>query len=129
MRPLPLALLIALAASATAADRPSRVPDAAPAGPPVSCVGLPQIRETRVRDDRTIDFVMRDGRVYRNVLPANCPELGFEQRYSYETSLSELCSTDIIHVLHATGPFQGASCGLGQFQPVTLAAQGRGAKR
>lgn len=117
---MPLIALALLAAAAPAADR-DRVPDATPAGPAVSCVNLTQIRETRVRDDRTIDFVMRGGQVYRNTLPHGCPELGFERRFGYETSLSQLCSVDIITVLRVSPISRGASCGLGNFQPVTLA--------
>ena len=57
---------------------------------------------------------------YRNVLPQSCPELGFERAFSYETSLSQLCSTDIITVFrNGSALHRGASCGLGQFQPVT----------
>ena len=120
MRRLPLALFVILAATASAADRRSRVPEAVPAGPSVSCIHLSQIRESRVRDDRIIDWMMRNGRVYRTTLTSACPELGFEQRFGYETSLSELCSTDIVTVLHDTGPPRGASCGLAPFHPVTL---------
>ena len=92
---------------------------ARPDGKPVSCVQLRQIRETRVRDDSTIDFYMLGGKVYRNTLPNSCPQLGFEERFSYATSLSQLCSVDIITVLYSSPPTRGASCGLGQFQPVT----------
>jgi hypothetical protein len=61
-------------------------------------------------------------KVYRNTLPYSCPQLGFEERFLYKTSLSQLCSTDIITVLTSGGPdlSRGASCGLGQFQPVEL---------
>ena len=124
---VPLALAAAVGGVAVARDHADKVPVATPAGPPVSCVPLAAIRETRVRDDRTIDFFMRGGRspVYRVTLPEGCPDLGFEQRFAYETSLSQLCSTDIITVLH-TAPIQrGASCGLAPFQPVTLPARGR----
>ena len=115
-------LLLALAFLAAAAPARDRVPAATPAGAAIGCVQLIAIQETRVRDDPTIDFVMRGGRVYRHTLPQSCPELGFEQRFAYATSLSQLCSVDIITVLHATGGLQrGASCGLGKFQPVTLA--------
>ena len=115
-------ILVAAAATvaATAADR-NRVPGATPAGKPVSCIPLAQIRQSLVRDDRTIDFVMTGRRVYRTTLPNACPSLGFEQHFAYETSLSQLCSTDIITVLYAAPIGRGASCGLGQFQPVTLA--------
>ncbi len=116
---IPLTTLLLIAT--TAADR-RRVPEATPTGPAVSCIPLTQIRESRVRDDRTIDFIMAGRqRAYRVTLPQACPELGFEQRFSYETSLSQLCSTDIITVLRDAPVSRGASCGLGQFEPVTLA--------
>ena len=90
-----------------------------PAGKAVDCVPLTAIRSTRVRDDRTIDFYMTGKRVYRNVLPHRCPELGFEERFSYSTSISQLCSVDIITVLHSPPVMRGASCGLGAFQPIS----------
>ena len=111
------AALIAIAGPAVARDR--SVPPVTPNGKPESCVDLQNIRETRVRDDRTIDFYMRNGKVYRNTLPNKCPQLGFEERFMYETSLSKLCNVDIITVLQEPGPMRGASCGLGDFQPVT----------
>ena len=116
---LPLLLMLLTTTGALAADR-QRVPPATLVGEPVSCIPLQAIRESRVYDDRTIDFVMSGKRAYRNVLPHACPGLGFERRFAYETSLSQLCSTDIVTVLYQTGPARGASCGLGQFQPVTL---------
>lgn len=96
---------------------------AKPSGKPVSCIPLTHIRESRVRDDQTIDFYMNGGTVYRNALPNSCPQLGFEKRFAYKTSLSQLCSTDIITVLVEPGISRGASCGLGQFQPVTGAGK------
>jgi hypothetical protein len=116
MRKLALALPLVLAAA-------DRVPEATPAGKPQSCIPLNFIRESRVRSDSVIDFVMRDRRVYRVTLPQGCPSLGFEQRFAYQTSLSQLCSTDIITVLYQSGPTRGASCGLAPFQPVTLPAR------
>lgn len=101
--------------------RADRVPAAKPAGPMQGCIPLAQIRESRVRDDRTIDFRV-GSQWYRNTLPYQCSSLGFERAFSYETSLSQLCSTDIIHVIeHAGGPSRGAACGLGRFVPVELA--------
>ena len=92
-----------------------------PAGKPENCIQLRSIRETRVRSDQVIDFYMNGNKVYRNRLPHSCPQLGFEERFLYKTSLSQLCSVDIITVLTGSGPsaMQGASCGLGKFQPVT----------
>ena len=113
-------LLLAVLAITPAASR-ERLPLATPAGKPVDCVSIPQLRESRVRDDRTIDFYATGRRVYRVTLPQACPGLGFEQRFSYATSLGRLCSTDIITVLYSTPATRGASCGLAPFQPVTLA--------
>ena len=110
-----------IVATASAAAREKGPPPATPTGEPADCVQLANIRETRVRDDRTIDFIMRNGAVYRNTLAYSCPQLGFEESFSYETSLSRLCSVDIITVLQRAGGIQrGASCGLGRFQPVKL---------
>jgi hypothetical protein len=93
---------------------------------PLDCVQLTRIRNTNVRDDRTIDFIMINGDVYRNSLANSCPQLGFERRFSYQTSLSQLCSVDIITVLTAGGPnnlMRGASCGLGKFQKMEKAGK------
>jgi hypothetical protein len=120
-RPL-LALLALSALAAPAFARPLKPEEEAkiqPAGKPVDCIPNNQIRETRVRDDSTIDFYMNGKTVYRNKLPQSCPQLGSEERFGYETSINQLCSVDIIHVLYSSPPMRGASCGLGQFQPIT----------
>ena len=123
MRLAPL-LLLGLLAAAPARDR---VPPATPAGEPVDCLPITRLRESRVRSDQVIDFYTTGRRVYRVTLPQSCPGLGFEERFSYETSLSQLCSTDIITVLRQAGGLQrGASCGMARFQPVTLAGRQRG---
>jgi hypothetical protein len=114
--------LIAVAAPGAARDR-NVVPAATPAGEPRNCVPITQLRESLVRSDRVIDFRTTGGRdrFYRVTLPQSCPGLGFERRFSYATSLSQLCAQDIITVLYQTGPVRGASCGLAPFQPVTIA--------
>jgi hypothetical protein len=121
IRPLvTAALVIALAGPALARPlKPEQEAKIQPAGPPVNCISNHQISETRVRDDSTIDFYMLGGKVYRNKLPNSCPQLGFEERFGYETSIDQLCNVDIIHVLYSSPPMRGASCGLGQFQPIT----------
>lgn len=115
------AALIAGAAAADAAPRDRNAWKAAtPSGKPIDCLRVQNIRETRVRDDRTIDFYMLGGKqVYRNTLPQSCPSLGFEQRFAYRTQINQLCAVDTITVL-MNGPIRrGATCGLGQFQPIT----------
>ncbi len=100
-------------------------PVATPTGAkPIGCVLLQSIRETRVVDDKTIDFYMRDGRVLRNNLPGSCPQLGFERAFSYSTSINQLCNVDIITVIQqSAGIRRGASCGLGMFMPITPPAR------
>ncbi len=99
------------------------VPAARVVGEPVSCLPLQSIRESRVRDDWTIDFRTSGGRWYRNTLPNRCNGLGFERSFSYATSLTQLCNVDIITVISTAGggPINRGSCGLGQFTPVELA--------
>ena len=122
MRPLTIVAAATLLALLPGAARDQSVPEAAPAGEPVSCVPLRQIDRTAVHGDRVIDFHMRGGKVYRNELPFACPQLGFEERFLYKTSGVELCSVDTVTVLTgSSGIDRGATCGLGKFQPVTLA--------
>jgi hypothetical protein len=118
---LGLAIAATGASAETRAERKAAALAAAkPAGEPVSCIPISAIRNTRVRSDQVIDFFMNSKKVYRNTLPNSCPQLGFEEAFGYETSLSQLCSTDIITVLQqGAGGGRGSSCGLGQFQPVT----------
>ena len=90
-----------------------------------NCIMPSRIRSTHVIDDQTIDFEMLGGDVYRNSLPHKCPSLGFEERFSYKLSTSQLCSVDIIYVLHNYGGSlsQGAGCGLGKFQKMEKVAK------
>ena len=118
--PLIAALAFAAIAAPGAAKDRNQVPEAIPDGKPQSCIQLNQIRASHVHGDSVIDFEMSGGKVYRNTLPNSCPNLGFEERFSYKTSINQLCSVDIITVLQSPGLSRGASCGLGEFQPVKL---------
>lgn len=113
--------LVLSGSSALARER--TVPAATPIGAAQSCIQLHSIQESRVRSDKVIDFRLSGNKWYRNELPNSCPSLGFEERFMYQTSLSQLCSVDIITVLHTSGSGldRGASCGLGKFQPVSIA--------
>jgi hypothetical protein len=115
--------LLAGGSTAIAKRAKDEVPAAVSTGKSVSCIPITQIRESRVRNDRVIDFRMSGKKWYRNTLPLDCPSLGFEERFSYTTSLSQLCSQDIITVLRtggAGGLDRGPSCGLGKFEPVEI---------
>ncbi|HEX8064502.1 MAG TPA: DUF6491 family protein [Allosphingosinicella sp.] len=96
--------------------------EARPVGEPVDCVELSRIDHTRVRDNRTIDFHMRGREVYRNRLPNKCPGLAFEDSFTYRTSLSRLCSVDLIMV-NNRGGIAGPACALGPFQRIGTEAR------
>ena len=111
------------ACSNTAPSNPMPVAPAAKVfGEPVSCLQLNQFRNTRIRDDSTIDFMGPGNKVWRNTLPNSCSGLRAEDAFTYETSLSQLCNVDIIYVLRRIGGGlqRGPGCGLGQFVPVEL---------
>ncbi|KQT31978.1 hypothetical protein ASG29_08930 [Sphingomonas sp. Leaf412] len=118
LRPIAILLLLSTATAGSARDR---IPAAVPDGAPRACVPLQKLRESIVRSDRIIDFRIARDRYYRVTLPQACPGLGFERRFSYATSLSQLCAQDIITVLMQAPPMAGASCGLAPFQPVRIA--------
>jgi len=118
-----------LALSACSYDRPADTPAVSPAataiGPAQSCLSLAQISSTRIRDDYTIDFMGAGDKVWRSTLPNRCSGLKSADAFSYETSLTQLCGTDIIRVLERMGgtPQPGAACGLGPFVPVKLSGK------
>ncbi len=118
---LPMSAALVLTVPALA-DMPDAAA-AAPEGKTVSCVTLSQVESTQVLDDKTVIFKMRGGnpRYYKNTLPYKCPQLGYEKAFSYRTSTNQICSVDIITVLHnfGGGPQDGSSCGLGKFEPYT----------
>ncbi len=121
----------ALAAASLALSACSAVPEPAvePAPTPQvasgeRCISIAAIASSRIIDDSTIDFQMRDGRMLRNSLPQACPSLRLEEAFTYSTSLSQLCASDIITVVQqAGGPRLGASCSLGTFTPRTAASE------
>ena len=80
------------------------VPPARPIGAARNCIPINSIRESRVLDDWTIDFNTGGRQWYRVTLPQRCNSLGLYRAFKYETSLSELCNTDIITVMEFGGP-------------------------
>lgn len=113
---------VAGAASAGARDRAQVPDDLQPNGDAIDCVRQSAVRETRIRDDRTIDFVMPGGKTYRNTLPQACPNLATYHAFVHNVPVDQYCSGDTITVL-ITGatPIPGATCVLGAFQPMAKA--------
>lgn len=88
-------------------------------GAPQDCIRANDISHTRIRNDQTIDFVMRGQQVYRNVLPYRCSGLATYDRFRYSPATSQLCSVETITVVTTDGS-PGPTCGLGKFQRIEL---------
>jgi hypothetical protein len=73
-----------------------------------TCLSVRQIRDTRVRDVSTIDFQMRDRRVFRNTLAAPCNQLRFSA-FGYHARSGQICDRQAIRLA------QGGTCILGNF--------------
>lgn len=114
------ALVIAGCTPVEGGDRfVSEAPTASVTGEAVSCVNTTSIRQSRVHDDRTIDFEI-GSRTYRNTLGQGCSGLGFEKSFTYRTSINRLCAGEIVYVLRTVGgrPERGPGCSLGEFVPI-----------
>lgn len=88
-------------------------------GAPQDCIRVSDISHTRIRNNSTIDFVMRGQQVYRNVLPHSCSGLATYDRFSYSPATSQLCSVETITVITTDGS-PSVTCGLGKFQRIQL---------
>ena len=125
---IPAALALAALAGCTGTDGTARSSDswalatANPVAPPVSCIEKAWIAGVAVRDDRTVDFSLDDGRLMRNRLPQVCQSL-HGSRFIYRSSTDRLCSTDTITLVRADGSAR-ASCGLGSFQQIAVPPRG-----
>ena len=128
---LPLAALAASCAPTDPAARAeadaARVPAAKVIGEGQSCINRDQVRQTLVRSANVIDFEMQSGKVYRNTLRQRCPGLLLDRAITYETSISQLCTQQIVYALQTIGgtPQRGAACSLGAFVPVEYVEKGK----
>jgi uncharacterized protein DUF6491 len=85
------------------------------------CIDTRRISSTRIVDNQNILFEMRDRTIYHNQLPRKCMGLRSGKTISYRTSLSRLCSNDLITLLDSfgMGMSRGPSCAIGKFRPVS----------
>ena len=131
--PLPL-VMASCAPSDPAADAAraaasiAAAPEATVTGPGQNCINRSQVRASIVRSDRVIDFEMAGGKVYRSTLPNRCPALSFDRAITYETSIDQLCTQQIVYSLQniAGVPQRGAGCALGEFVPVEYVRKTKG---
>ena len=101
----------------TEAEPPEELAKFTMTGETEQCLNLSTIRNTPVLDDQHILFETRNGNTYLKKLPYRCSGLGFEESFSYATSLNKLCRQDIIRVLNrGGGGGVRNTCGLGPFE-------------
>jgi len=114
--------------AARAAAAIAAAPEVKVTGPGQNCINRSQVRATVVRSDRVIDFEMNGGKVYRNTMKSRCPGLGWDRAITYETSIDQLCTPQIVYSLTNIGgvPQRGAGCSLGEFVPVEYVKKTKG---
>jgi hypothetical protein len=87
-----------------------------------ACLNHPTIRRTRVLNDRNIVFTTRDGKIYNNQLPRQCPSLRRGSLVNYGIEHSRLCAGSSFQVLweiSAKNYTPAFVCQLGAFIPIT----------
>lgn len=91
---------------------------------PVRCVDTMRIRDVDVVDNQNLLFHMVNGTIYHNRLSQRCPGLRENKAFMYSIPMHQLCNVDLITVLEneGFGFRRGASCGLGDFVPITKEA-------
>lgn len=61
-----------------------------------ACIPLPRVESRDIIDNSTINFHMKDGRIYVMRLSFECPSLKFDDRFYYSVRGLRLCPTDVI---------------------------------
>lgn len=85
------------------------------------CIRNANLARARVINDDVVDFEMRDGTIFRNILLTSCPLLRDSDRFSYrQFTKSSLCRGDQISSLETVGDRLQifGRCGLGTFQQI-----------
>ena len=79
-----------------------------PALAKTTCLNVRLIKDTKVIDVSTIDFQMRDRKVYRNTLVSPCNQLKFSA-FGYHARSGQICARQAIRLE------RGGTCMLGDF--------------
>lgn len=93
-------------------------------GEPLSCIDRRQMKRAEVIDGATVNFIMRDDTVYRNMLLNSCDVLRDADRFSYKSAgRNQLCRGDRMSSLETIGNSLRTfgSCSLGSFQEIEIA--------
>ena len=84
------------------------------------CVQIDRIDQTRIVDEWSIVFFMRDRTVLQNVLPHACSGLRKTDRIKFDATLGRLCANEFVTQLVDVGRYApGAVCQIGRFVPIS----------
>ena len=86
-----------------------------------TCIRHNQLRRTKVLGDRNIVFVTRDGAIYNNELPRQCPSMRRNSLVNYAVDGGNMCAGDSFQVLWQVGTsyMPAFVCQLGMFAPIS----------
>lgn len=87
-----------------------------------ACLPHPTIDRTKILNDRNIVFMTRNGTIYNNELPKQCPTLRRNSLVNYPIANGRQCAGDRFQVLWETSPgrYQPSFvCQLGNFRPIS----------
>lgn len=118
-----LVALAALAAGAAQAQDEAAVADDDTIDVATPCINHATIRRTRIIDARNIAFFMRDGKIYNNQLPRECPSLRRGSIVNYAIANSRVCQGTQFQVMWEAGTnnfVPAFVCMLGTFVPITV---------
>lgn len=121
------AALLTLAAGAAYADsraeRQALALQGKAIGEPQTCLTTRQIEDINAVSDRVVLFHLKNGRTYRNDLPAACPQATRSgTSFSYHTTVSRLCAVDVLQIAEPASGFAYGGCPLGKFTRYELPA-------
>jgi hypothetical protein len=113
MKCISFAVVLSLVSPALAFAADAAADSASPRPP--MCVSPRDIASTTPLSDREILFKMRNGKMWLNTLPQNCPGLKFEGGFIWEIHGDSICAKlQTFRVLR-----RGTVCMLGEFSPYT----------
>ncbi len=84
------------------------------------CLPLNRIQHSRILNDHQILFEMTGGDDFLNEPKSGCPSLSPSYALTYETSIHQLCNTQIVRLIEPSSsvPERGA-CNIAQFERLT----------
>jgi hypothetical protein len=86
------------------------------AGKPVKCINLRDIRSTEIIDRTAVLYRLYNGKIYVN-RPSGASTLDSDDILVTRTTMSQLCSIDIVQLVSRTSRFPSGSLGLSEFIP------------